>query len=71
MYNGYHFNYQNSGHCPDLYLKHDVSETGFRLTIHVEPTPETETISIYLAQLSRIHLKAEKSCGLNKIHDNG
>jgi hypothetical protein len=40
-------------HCPVFYLEHNDSETG-------EPdAPETETSSIYGAQLNKFHLKAE------------
>jgi hypothetical protein len=57
-------------HRPVLYLKHIVSETGSCLRLEVEPThlgpnsywcrclcPETETSSIYWAQLGRFRVK--------------
>jgi hypothetical protein len=65
------FTILNIIHCPVFYLKHNVSETGFRLCLQVEYTqsdpvdgecnisPGTETSSIYWAQLSRYNLKTE------------
>jgi hypothetical protein len=68
-------------HRPDFHWKHNVSETGFCLRLEVERTPkpywcccwcpETETSSIYWAQLSRFHLKTDriqspKHCVLNR-----
>jgi hypothetical protein len=48
---------------PVLYSKRKISETGLCLHLQVEPTQlgptDTETNSIYWAQLSRFHLKTE------------
>jgi hypothetical protein len=54
-------------HRPVAYLKHNISGTGFYFRLQVEfikfgpvvRVPETETSSIYWAQLSKFHLKTE------------
>jgi hypothetical protein len=64
----------DSIHRPVFYLKHNVSEAEFCLRSQVESTqldpmdkangPETETYSVYCAQLSRFHLKTEMKSSL-------
>jgi hypothetical protein len=69
-------------HRPVFYLKHEVSETGFCLRLPEEPTnlgpivtaslcmltaSQTDTSSIYLAQLSRFHLKTETESSLRNV----
>jgi hypothetical protein len=47
----------DTDHRPVLYLKHDVSETGFCLRRRF--SPETENSSLHWAHLSRFRLKTE------------
>jgi hypothetical protein len=54
-------------HRSIVYLKHNISETGFCLLLQVEHTQlgpvQRQTSSIYWAQLSRFHLKTETDVG--------
>jgi hypothetical protein len=63
-------------HHPVYILKHNVSETGFCLRLHVKPTqlgsidragPEIGTSSVDWAQLNRFYMKTETESSLRNV----
>jgi hypothetical protein len=57
-------------HLSVFYLKHDISENGFCLSLQVEPTemfPETETRAFCWAHFSWFHLKRETESSFRNV----